>query len=169
MIEKFIGPRQTRPLTDGYQLIFHRYSCLYVAFLYLPGFNHRCGSKVLGDVWDGVLVWFFRWLAKRCANTQGALPGASEVSGGASSGLSGLLTRSVTLGDGALGHSPSLLLCQPEASTPLSVNIFLKALTGVLYLNVDHGCSGFLVLFCFVLKKCVKFFMASSASSCPYR
>lgn len=71
------------------------------------------------------------------------------------------------LGDGALGHGPSLLLCQPEASTPLSVNIFLKALTGVLYLNVDHDCFGF--FFLFVLKKCVEFFMASSASSCPYR
>lgn len=92
------------------------------------------------------MVWFFRWLAKRCAKTQGALPRASEVSGGASSGLSGLSTWSVMLEDGALGRSPSLLLCQPEASTPLSVNIFLKALTGVLCLNVDHGCFG--LVFC---------------------
>lgn len=48
-----------------------------------------------------------------------------------------------------MGHSPSLLLCQPEASTPLSVNIFLKVLTGVLCLNVDHGGFGFVFLFCF--------------------
>lgn len=66
--------------------------------------------------------------------------------------MSGLSTQSVMLEDGALGHSPSLLLCQPEASsTPLSVNILLKALTGVLYLNVDHDCfvGVFFVLFWF--------------------
>lgn len=80
---------------------------------------------------------------------RGPYPGPSEVSGEASSGLSGLSIQSVTLEDGALEHSLSRLLCWPETSaTHLSVNNFLKALTGVLYLNVDHGRFGFF-LFCF--------------------
>lgn len=67
----------------------------------------------------------------------------------------GLSVRSVTLEDGALEHSPSWLFCWPETSaTRLSVNIFLKALTGVPYLNVDHGWFGFFL----VLKKCVSFY-----------
>lgn len=56
---------------------------------------------------------------------RGPCPGPSEVNGEASSGLSGLSVRSVTLKDGALEHSPSRLLCRPETSaTRLSVNTF---------------------------------------------
>lgn len=47
---KFVGPRQTGPLADGYQLVSRRYPCLYVALLYSSGFNHRCNVATCRDV-----------------------------------------------------------------------------------------------------------------------
>lgn len=47
------------PLTDGYRLIFHRYSCLYVAFLYLSGFNHRCKVATCWDMFEMAVLFGF--------------------------------------------------------------------------------------------------------------
>lgn len=68
---KFVGPRQTSPLADGCRLISHRYPCLYVTFLYLSGFNHRCNVAVCRDVVGTMFLFGFQVVAQCCENAHG--------------------------------------------------------------------------------------------------